>query len=590
LVEAVVLGRRGSIDPGLKANFVNSGLAHILAISGLHVGVLAGWFFLLARHLGGKRNAWWWSAIAVWCYVAMLGFPAPATRAAAFVSILGLAKVRQRHPPPGAVLAVALIMVLAVDPSAATSVGAWLSAAAVWGTRAGTESLPRFRLLGASVGATLATAPITAWVFGAVAPIGVIANLAAVPLAGVAVPGIFLSLIVGDFVAAGTGLVLAAIEWIAYIGSAVPGGYLSGVPGPTFALPWIVVLVAAIWMRHRRPSVAVIRIRMLSAAAAVSWGLAVLSIGSVRERSPDLVLHFLSVGQGDAIAIRTPRGSWVLIDGGPRWQGGDAGRSVVLPFFRRQGVTGLEVVFVSHGDADHLGGVPAVVEALAPGLVLDPGQPLGTGLYLEYLEALDGIGSDWRAARTGDVVTVDSVTFEVIHPSSQWVEGQLSPNENSLVLRVSYGCFSALLTGDVGQPAESAILDQVGQADVLKVGHHGSAGSTTSEWLGAVSPRVAVISVGNNTYGHPAPAVLDRLESRQIRTYRTDLGGAVTVRTDGRYFQIVQHEPKGLTEALRCLIQPLLRLNDSSWSRSACTRKPAVSLPSCSTTSLLLQR
>jgi competence protein ComEC len=585
LVEAVVLGRRSGIDPELRATFANSGLAHLLAISGLHVGVLSGWILMLARLLVGKRSAWWWSSTAVWCYVALLGFPAPATRAAAFVSIVGLAKARQRHPPPSAVLAVALLLVLAIDPRAATSVGAWLSAAAVWGTRAGADSLPRFRLLGASLGATLATAPITAWVFGAVAPIGVLANLLAVPLAGIAVPGLFLSLIVGDFVAAGTGLVLAGIELVSRIAAVIPGGHVAGAPGPTFAAPWILILAAAIWIRWRRPSVGVLRTRVLALAAAASWALAVVSLGSVWDRSHDLTLHFLSVGQGDAIAARTPRGSWVLVDAGPRGANGDAGSRVVLPFFRRHGVTGLEAVFVSHGDADHLGGVPAVVRALAPELVLDPGQPLGTALYLEYLEALDGVGAEWRAARTGDVVTVDSVTFEVIHPNRAWIEGQLLPNENSLVLRVGYKCFSALLTGDIGWPAEAAILGDVGQADVLKVGHHGSAGGTTNELLGAVKPKVAVISVGNNSYGHPAPAVLERLESRQIRTFRTDQGGTVTIHTDGRYFETGQYEePKRLTETLRCLIQPLLRLSDSSWSRSGCIRKPAVSLPSCSTT------
>jgi competence protein ComEC len=584
LVEAIVLGRRNGIDPKLRSTFANSGLAHLLAISGLHVGVLAGWILLLARLLFGKRSAWWWSLTAVWCYVALLGFPAPATRAAAFVSILGLSRLRQRHPPPGAVLAVALLLVLAIDPTAAKSVGAWLSAAAIWGTRAGTESLPRFRPLGASLGATLATAPITAWVFGAVAPIGVLANLLAVPLAGIAVPGLFLSLVTGGSVAAGTGVVLAAIESISRVAATVPGGHVAGAPGPAFAAPWVLILLGAMWLR-RRPSLGAVRIRVLSMAAVVSWALAVHSIGSVWERSHDLVLRFLSVGQGDAIAIRTPRGSWVLVDGGPRRSSGDAGSRIVLPFFRRHGVTGLDAVFVSHGDADHLGGVPAVIRAMAPEMVMDPGQPLGTALYLEYLEALDGVGSEWRAARAGDVVTVDSVTFEVLHPTGKWIDGQLLPNENSLVLRLDYGCFSALLTGDIGEPVEDALLREVGEADVLKVGHHGSAGGTTSEWLRAVNPKVAVISVGANSYGHPAKAVLQRLESREIRTFRTDRGGTVTIRTDGRYFETGQHEgPKRLTETLTCLIQPLLRLSDSSWSRNGCTRRPAVSLPSCSTT------
>lgn len=590
LVEAVVLGRRDDIDRALRTSFAAAGLAHLLAISGLHVGVLAGWMLMLARLLVGSRGAWIWSTVAVWCYVGMLGFPPPATRAAAFISILGLSRVRQRHPPPNAVLAVALLLVLAVDPAAATSVGTWLSAAAVWGTRVGSDLVPRFRLLGASLGATIATAPITAWAFGSVAPIGILANLAAVPLAGIAVPGLFLSLLLGGVMAGGTGLVLAMIEAVASVCSAIPGGHLMGLPGPTFAAPWLVVVGGVVWLRTRRISPGIFLRRILWGAAVTSWGLFATTAFSGREKSGDLSLHFLSVGQGDAIAVHTPQGAWLLVDGGPMFAGMDAGTRIVVPFFRRLGVTELSGVVVSHGDADHLGGIPAVIRALTPRLVMDPGQPLGTGLYLDYLEAVDGTGAAWKPARAGDAFSLDSVTFEVMHPSSRWLESQLLPNENSIVLRIAYGCFTALLTGDIGFPAESVLVGEVGEVDLLKVGHHGSAGSTGDAWLDAVQPRAAVISVGRNTYGHPAPAVLERLESRNVRVFRTDIGGTVTVRTDGDYFQIVQGKPRTLGEALRCLIQPLLRSSGSSWTRKNCIRTPAVTLPSCSTISRSPQR
>ncbi|UCG87410.1 MAG: DNA internalization-related competence protein ComEC/Rec2, partial [Gemmatimonadota bacterium] len=516
LVEAVILGRKDGIEPQLRASFAAAGLAHLLAISGLHVGVLGGWILLTARLLGARRHAWLFGCVVVWCYVALLGFPAPATRAAAFISIMGLSRVRQRHPPPNAVLAVALLVVLAVDPAAATSVGAWLSAAAVWGTRTGSDLLPRFRLLGASIGATIATAPITAWVFGAVAPIGVIANLAAVPLASMVVPGLFASLFLGDTLAAGTGLMLAGLEGVANICAGIPGGHLVGPTGPGFAAPWVLVLAVVVWVRSRRPSLRTILWRLLVGAALGSWGLLAVAAFTARESSHGLALHFIAVGQGDAIAVRTPRGAWVLVDGGPRVSGGDAGRRLVVPFLRRQGVTELNAVLVSHGDADHLGGMPSVIRTLTPKLVLDPGQPLGTGLYLEYLETIDAVGSEWRPARSGDEFSLDSVRFEVIHPTNRWLERQLIPNENSLVVRITHGCFTALLAGDIGLPAESALVEQVGEADLLKVGHHGSAGSTGAAWLDAVQPRAAVVSVGPNRYGHPAESVMERLRSRRI--------------------------------------------------------------------------
>ncbi len=584
VVEALVLGRRDNLDPAVRQRFADAGLAHVLAISGLHVGVIAAWLLLLARWLVGRRWAWLVSAVAVWLYVAILGFPAPATRAAAFVGILGVSRTRQRHPPPGSVLAVAMLLVLAVDPAAASSVGTWLSAAAVVGTRAGAVVLPRLRLLGASLGATVATAPITALVFGAVAPVGVVANLAAIPLAGVAVPGVFASLLLGGVPAAGTGLALAGIEWTATYAAALPAGHVCGAPGLRFAAPWLLLLAGVAWIQMGRPSWSRVRRWVLSLAATGSWMLAILPVAGHRNRPGELAIHFLAVGQGDAIALRTPAGSWILIDGGPRTAGSDAGRSVVVPFLRRRGVEALATVVVTHADADHLGGVPYVVREMSLRLALDPGQAHGTNLYAEYLESLDRVGVDWHAARAGDVMSLDSIKFEVLHPAANWLATHLEPNDNSVVLRITHGCFSTLLTGDVGWPAESALVPTLEPVDLLKVGHHGAPGGTTDALLDAADPRAAVISVGRNRFGHPAAATLDRLRSRGIALFRTDQGGTVTVRSDGRYFQVSQGVPENAWEVVTCLIGQLLRSSDSSSSKRNCIRRPPVSLPSCSTT------
>ncbi len=250
IVHALVLGRRGDLEPAIRQQFADAGLAHLLAISGLHVGIAAGWVLLALRWLGMRRWVWVVSTTVTWCYVALLGFPAPATRAATFVTVQAAGRLRQRHPPPSAVLAVAVLAVVSVDPGAATSVGAWLSTAAVWGTDTARRMLPQsvrgsalMNLLAASVGATVATAPITAFVFGAVAPIGVVANLAAVPLAGFAVPGLFASIALGSTMAAGTGAVLAILERIAEVASRVPFGHIRETAGVAFAVPWFGLLM-----------------------------------------------------------------------------------------------------------------------------------------------------------------------------------------------------------------------------------------------------------------------------------------------------------------------------------------------------------
>lgn len=596
IVEALVLGRRDNLSPAIRQRFVEAGLAHLLAISGLHVGILAAWLLLVARRALGRRWAWAASVGATWVYVGLLGFPAPATRAAAFLTIGALARIRQRHPPPAAVLGVAALTVLAIDPNAVTAVGAWLSAAAVWGTAwsgqllsPGARHIPVVRLAAASAGAVAATAPITAFAFGSVSPAGLVTNLVAVPLAGVAVPGVFASLVGGSVLAAGSGAVLTLLEQTAEWGARLPGGHLAGVPGPAFAWPWAVGLAVAVCAERVRPTRATIRTGAL--AAGVAWVL--LSVINYHPSADGrtLSIHVLDVGQGDAIALRTPVGRWLLIDAGPRALSGNAGRRVVAPFLRHRNVTSLAALVVTHGDADHVGGAAYVAGEFAPALVLEPGQPLGSRPYIEFLGAVDSAGLRWRAARAGDTLRLDGVTIAVLHPSSAWVERQFEPNENSVVLRVSYGCFDAMLMGDAGEPVEELLRETKVEADVLKIGHHGSSSATTDAWIDAVRPKVGVISVGRrNRYGHPAPEVLRRLADRHVRLWRTDRDGPVTIESDGRYLTLAQGRLNTVGEAVRCRILRLLRSSDSSSSKRSCTRRPPVSLPACSTTSPSLQR
>ncbi len=592
LVEALVLGRRDDLPRDLRDRFARAGLAHLLAISGLHVGVIAGWVLILLRWLGVGRQRWVIAATVTWFYVSLLGFPAPATRAAAFVALHASARLRQRHPSPSAVLAVAVLILLHIEPGVVTAVGAWLSVAAVAGTAWGRAIAVRWgyrgwgsALVASSVGATLCTAPITAWSFGAVAPIGVVANLAAIPIASIAVPAILMSLGVGQVMAGSAGLLLAGLERVAGLASGIPFGSVTGTPGVGFAMPWCVVLLMAVVLTRRGYSRWRRAKGTLAIAAVAVWvPIAVLS-WVARDRAPVLAIHVLDVGQGDAIAVRTPRGRWLLVDGGPRGRAGDAARRVVLPFLRSRRADRLAAVIVSHGDADHLGGIPSVLTTLAADMVVEAGQPVATALYLDYLAAVQRLGVPWRVGRAGDTVTIDSVTVAVLHPREAWVAEQLAANENSLVLHLRYGCFDALLMGDAGTIVERDLLPSVAPVEVLKVGHHGSGGGTSDAWLDRVDPLIAVISVGPNRYGHPAPSVLQRLDDRRIETWRTDRHGTVTIRTDGRYLWVTGGRPSSLAGSVLCRIRHWLRSSGSSSSKSGCTPRPPATSLICSTTS-----
>jgi competence protein ComEC len=295
-------------------------------------------------------------------------------------------------------------------------------------------------------------------------------------------------------------------------------------------------------------------------------------------------MYVLDVGQGDAIVLRTPAGRWVAVDAGPRIGSRDAGRQVVGPFLRRRGVSRLAALFVTHGDADHAGGARSLLDALPADVAVDPAMPLPTSPYLEYLAAVESGGGAWAAGRSGDSLLIDGVQLAVLHPSEAWMRREARANEASLVLHVRYGCFDALLMGDAGVPVEEALHDVWPNVDVLKVGHHGSRTATGTAFLERVRPSIAVVSVGRNRYGHPAPDVLDRLRTAAVTVFRTDRDGTVTLRTDGDYLEVVTSRRAPWEGRISCLLHSL-RSNGSSSSRNACTRRPRVSSPICSTTS-----
>ncbi len=552
LVDALMLGRRGAIDPDLQDRFAQSGLVHLLSISGFHVGLIGGWVFMVARLMGLRRDpALIVSAAVSTAYVAFIGWPAPATRAAALAIVLARSRVQQRHVRSDELLSATCLLVLLTDPWAVLDLGGWLSAAALWGatrfsrwTDAALGQGFGWRTLGSSVGATLATAPITAWALGTVAPIGIVLNFAAIPIAAVAVPGVLVSLLLQPIVpalarpfAAGAGLLLHALELVAAGGAAVPGGHqLIEAGSPPATLPWICALGAGLWITQAHNT-------RLEAMRRTGW-IVTAALWLTFARSPllaatdgdgNLTLHFLDVGQGDAAAIRTPAGHWVLVDAGPAGEGSDAGRRVVAPFLERHGARSLALAVVSHAHADHLGGLPSVMSRIRTDLVLEPGADVVDPRYTGFLAQLPRDGVPWHPARAGERFAIDGVRFTVLHPSPGWPHWGEDVNEDSVVLLVEYGEFQALFAGDAGFPAESAMAGagRIRRVDLLKVGHHGSRGSTGDAWLDALAPAVAVISLGRNDYGHPAPATLERLRAHGVAVHRTDREGTVSVVTDG---------------------------------------------------------
>jgi competence protein ComEC len=554
MVDALILGRRGGIDRNLQDRFAQSGLVHLLSISGFHVGVITAWIFLLCRLLRVRRSRALGVAAGVSvAYVAFLGWPAPATRAAALAVFLALSRTRQRRVDANALLSATCLCVLVLDPWALLDLGGWLSVAALWGASTFTRwtdtvlgTAVWWRTLGSSFGATLATAPITAWALGTVSVVGILLNFAAIPLAAVAVPGVFASLLIfpiwpslAGALAGGAGLGLHFLEILATGGATIPGGHVIGPAELRSAAPWITALGVSLWaIGHRNTLSEAVRRWSWSGVVAL-WGIGLWQwIPDAANSGSGLALHFLDVGQGDGALLRTPAGRWVLIDAGPRNERTDAGRRVLVPFLLRQGVRELSIAFVSHAHADHLGGLRSVLDRFPARIVIEPGVQVADSLYYGFLDELAAEAIPWHAGRRGERFTLDSVSFTILHPDRSWDGWGEDVNEDSLVLLIEYRSFQVLFAGDAGFPAEREMRSRIRPVDLLKVGHHGSRGSTGDEWLDSLRPAAAVVSVGRNTYGHPSPETLSRLQRRRVVVWRTDREGPVAVLTDGRQMTV----------------------------------------------------
>ncbi len=336
-------------------------------------------------------------------------------------------------------------------------------------------------------------------------------------------------------------MVTIAAEWL----GALPGAALlvtpleAGLLTAGALLP--MALTAAPW--RRRPAV--------RAAASVLTAVTVLWAGQAAisfAGRGTLQIVAIDVGQGDAIALRTPLGRWLLVDAGPRGFGGsDAGASRVIPYLHARGARRLEAVVLTHPDEDHAGGLGAVLRGISAGAVLGPGVSIGQAGQMDGLAEARRAGVPWRRAAAGDEWTIDGVHFRVLHPPGRAGPGEAhetpdpnAPNDWSVVLEVTWGDFSALLMGDADAKVEAAVLARRAPAappiTLLKVGHHGSITSTAQAFVDAVRPEYALIPVGaRNRYGHPDPQVLARLEGAGTRVYRTDRHGTVALiaRRDG---------------------------------------------------------
>lgn len=553
LVRALLIADERAVDPAVRDRFAVSGIVHMLSISGLHVAIIAMAVELICRMARLRpATAGLATLVITAAYIAVIGLPAPAVRSGVMLGVRAICRLAQRPTSPWAALALGAAAPL-VSPATVLDLGYQLSvlgmAALVASGALAKRCLPAAwtgvrgslaRTLLTSCVACAASAPLVAWTFGRISLVAPITNILATPVVAVLQPTLFLAVTVSPLRALGVLLadachpLLRALDGIATVGASVPYAALTVAPTLATAIlagaASVAMLVACV---SRAPG------RALVVAAGA------LAIAAWRPLWParhgDMELHMIDVGQGDAVALRTPAGRWLLFDAGREWTGGDAGRSTVIPYLRRRG--GEVMLFVlSHPHADHVGGGASVIAALHPAAYWDGAYAGTSPPYRASLIAARDRHVMWKRVHPGDSLVVDGVRLHVLAPDSAWMIGLKDPNAGSVVVLAEYGAVRMLLMGDAERGEEERLIDAYGSelhADVLKVGHHGSSTSSTEPFLALVRPRVALISVGaGNTYGHPSATVLRSLTAAGAAVMRTDLEGSIVCRTDGRTLEI----------------------------------------------------
>ncbi|GAB3385204.1 DNA internalization-related competence protein ComEC/Rec2 [Lysobacter fragariae] len=526
-VRALALGDTRALDDEdwelLRAN----GLTHLIAISGFHVGLVAGFFALIARGL------WWlWPALprrwpapiaaalmavaGALLYAAIAGFALPTLRTVLMIAVVAGARMSRRRSRVAETLALAAVAVLLVDPLSVLTAGFWLSflgvAWLVWCLPHETSKHLLRDFFSAQGVATIGLLPLGVVIFGQASLAGPLANLIAVPwwslvvvplsLIGLGLEALHLPGVWAWQAAAWCfDLVWPLFQWLAHSGLA-----LWWLPETRwYALP--LALLGAFWLLLPRG--------VPGKALAVLLWLPLLWPDRRLPDPGDAELMVIDVGQGLSVLVRT-HGHVLLYDMGPAVRDGfDAGERAVVPALRALGVRHLDRAVISHGDNDHAGGFPAVQREFP----VVPWAP--PDIYLPYQTSACLAGQAW---------TWDGVRFRFLHPPRYF---PYLKNESSCILRIESAHGSVLLTGDIGDVIERELVHRYGEtlaSDVVVVAHHGSAGSSDPEFVAASRARFALVSSGfGNRFGHPRAEVMERWRSAGAQTIDTAASGAIRI-------------------------------------------------------------
>ncbi len=564
ILKALILGERQDIDRPIMESFQRSGVIHVLAISGLHVGFILLIFLMIFSILNLRyRLKIILTLLFLFVFVALIDFKAPVLRASIMAAIYFLAKLTERRGNALNIVGLAGLLILAFDPKQLFQAGFQFSFVAVGSILYGYPKLSRLlprlsqyrwaslfnkfigRPLIVSFTAILGTTPLTWWYYGTFQFGALFINLLIIPAIGLLVILTFILLTVGTLgfgFVDGLGLLLHKF----FMGILTIIQFFSSLPMVQIDLPnppitAILILSMGVILIFKLYNIR----RLIYPALLMILVLLICILPDQKDEK--MQVTFVNVGQGDGAIIQFPNQAVMVVDAGENNEALNAGQRYMLPLLKYYNINRIKYMVGTHAHSDHIGGISTILKKVRVDTLVLPDYQYENKLYSNMLKTAKNKNIPLLFKKRGDFLYPDTgCRVYILHPFGSYMEKHDQSghevNNSSIVMKIQYAETAFLLTGDLEMDAEQCLLnyDSFLRADVLKVGHHGSKTSTSEAFLSLIQPYYSIISVGRfNNFYHPSRRTVQRLIINQAHPFRTDYFGGLVFTSDGKNVKFI---------------------------------------------------